>query len=222
VLGLRPLGTVTGSHTFYPSITAHGWAAPRPETRTSFAELYASDGDVVLREVSTGQGCGFEVPVGSGRAVVLATDYECDLSLWRAAVGFAPGLSHTAAIPGVVLLTTVADSGGRLLHALNVSGYDQSLTITEHGQPLLGGATLRLPGRRALMLPLDLRLGGLQIAYATAEAVAVSSESVTFRAPAGEAVVAVAGPATCAEAEVSRVDGLTVLRVRAPEFTVHA
>ncbi len=221
-LGLRPLGTVAGSHTFYPSITAHGWAAPRPETRTSFAELYASDGDVVLREVSTGQGCGFDVPVGSGRAVILATDYECDLSLWRAAVGFAPGLSHTAAIPGVVLLTTVADSGGRLLHALNVSGYDQELTITEHGTPLLGGSTVRLPGRRALMLPLDLRLGGLQVAYATAEAVAVSPGSVTFRAPSGEAVVAVAGPATCPEAEISTHDGLTILRVRAAEFTVHA
>ncbi len=221
-LGLTPLGTVSGSGSFFPSITAHGWAAPRPETRTSFAELYSPVGDVILRELSTGHGCGFDIPVGAGRAVVLATDYECDLGLWRAAVGVSPGLAHTAAVPGIVLLTSVADDGGRLLHALNLSGYDQELTITEHERALLGGVPLRLPGRRALMLPLDLRLGGLRIAYATAEAISVTASAVTFRAPAGEAVVAVAGPATCAEADVSQRDGLTVLRVRAEEFTVHA
>jgi beta-galactosidase len=221
-LGLTPLGTVSVSGSFFPSVTAHGWAAPRPETRTSFAELYSAAGDVVLREVSTGHGCGFDIPVGAGRAVVLATDYECDLSLWRAAVGVSPGVAHTAAVPGMVLLTSVADDGGRLLHALNLSGYDQELTITEHGRALLGGTPLRLPGRRALMLPLDLRLGDLRIAYATAEAVSVTAGAVTFHAPAGEAVVAVAGPATCEVADVSQRDGLTVLRVRAEEFTVHA
>jgi beta-galactosidase len=226
-LRLTPLETVRSSPAFFTSVTAHGWAAPRPETRTGFAELHeAAAGDVVLREVSTGLGCGFDVPVGDGRAIVLSTDYECDLDLWRAAfaeLGARAGLAHTAAVPGVVLITSADDAGGRILHALNVSGYAQELTIAENGRPLLGGATLRLPGRRGLMLPLGLSLGGLEIAYATAEPVGVQDGAVTFRALAADAVVAVRGEATCTDpaATVSRRDGLSVLTMPgAGEFTV--
>ncbi|HWM07523.1 MAG TPA: hypothetical protein VNP92_34775, partial [Actinophytocola sp.] len=226
-LGLRPLGMVRGTAEFFASVTALGWAAPRPETRVAFAELFEpAAGDTVLRELSTGGGCGFDVRVGDGRAVVLSTDYECDLDLWRqafAALDTEPGLRHTADIPGVVLLTGVDDRGGRLLHALNLSGYDQTLRIAERGRQLLDGQTLRLPGRRALMLPLDLAVGDLRIAHATAEPVAVADGSVTFRSPAAESLVAVHGDVTCTDPAVrtSRRDGLTVVSARgAGEFTV--
>ena len=103
-LGLAPLGTVLGSERFFTSVTAHGWAAPRPETRTGFAELYEpAAGGIVLRELSTGHGCGFDVPVGAGHAVVFSTDYECDLDLWRsafAALGATPGLLPHRRDPG--------------------------------------------------------------------------------------------------------------------------
>jgi beta-galactosidase len=226
-LGLAPLGTVFGSAEFFASVTAHGWAAPRPETRTGFAELYeAAGGDVVLRELSTGRGCGFDIPVGAGRAVVLSTDYECDLGLWHAAfarLGARPALTHTAAIPGVVLLTSADDTGGRVLHALNLSGYEQELTVAEHGTPLLGGATLRLPGRRGLMLPVGLTAGGLEILHSTAEPVEARDGAVTFRALAAGAHVAVRGDVACADpmTEMGRRDGLTVVEARAAgEFTV--
>ncbi|MGH3878884.1 MAG: hypothetical protein ACRDSK_17780 [Actinophytocola sp.] len=230
-LGLSPLGSLRGTPEFFTSVTAHGWAAPRPETRTGFAELYEpATGEVVLRELSTGHGCGFDIPVGghegTGRAVVFSTDYECDLDLWRAAfaaLGTKPGLTHTAAIPGVVLLTSTDGAGGRILHALNLSGYDQELTIVERGWPLLGGATLRLPGRRALMLPLDLSLGGLAVAHATAEPVAVAAGAVTFRALTQGAFVAVRGPVTCTDPRVTvhEREGLTVVAAGGPgEFTV--
>ena len=229
-LGLPPLRTVRGTPEFFTSVTAHGWAAPRPETRTGFAELYEpAAGDVVLRELSTGHGCGFDIPVGAGRAVVLSTDYECDLGLWRAAfaaLGAAPALTHTAAVPGVVLLTSAGrdgHAGGRILHALNLSGYPQELTVAEHGRPLLGGETLRLPGRRGVMLPLELSTGGLEVAYATAEPVGTGDGAVTFRALTPGALVAVRGHVTCGDAmtEVRRGDGLTVVEARvAGEFTV--
>jgi beta-galactosidase len=226
-LGLAPHGSVRSTPSFFTSVTAHGWAAPRPETRTGFAELYEpAAGDVVLRELTTGHGCGFDVPVGSGRAVVFAADYECDLDLWRAAfaeLGARPALTHTAPVPGAVLLTSADEDGGRVLHALNLSGYEQELTVAEYGRPLLGGATLRLPGRRGLMLPLDLSAGGLEIAYATAEPVGTGDGAVTFRALTEGALVAVHGEATCGDAmtEVRREDGLTVVTARAAgEFTV--
>jgi beta-galactosidase len=225
-LGLSPLGTIHGSAEFFTSVIAHGWAAPKPEKRVAWTELYESaGGDTVLRELSTGHGCGFDVPMGAGRAVVLSTDYECDLSLWLAAfaaLGAEPSLRHSATVPGVVLLSTVDDAGGRIIHALNVSGYDQTFSITESGSQLFGGEPVRLPGRRALMLPVGLELGGMRIEYATAEVVSVVDGSVTFRAPSGEAVVAMAGAVLCPGAETVTSNGVTVLRKRgAGEFTVH-
>jgi beta-galactosidase len=221
-LGLTPLRTVVSSHAFFTSVTAVGWAAPRPETRVAFAELYErAAGDVVLRERSSGDGCGFDVPVGSGRAVVLGTDYECDLDLWRTAfgvLGASPALAHTAAVPGVVLLTS-AGPAGRVLHALNLSGYPQELTVALGGASLFGGAALRLPGRRGLMLPLSLTVDGLDVEYATAEPVGGG----VFRALTPGALVAFRGDVTCGDAlvELRRADGLTVVTARAAgEFTV--
>jgi beta-galactosidase len=177
-------------------VTAHGWAAPRPETRTGFAELYeAAGGDVVPRELSTGPGCGFDLPDGG------------------------PGGGGRA----VVLLTSADDTGGRVLHPLNLPGYEQELTVAEHGTPLLGGATLALPGRRRLMLPVGVTAGGLEIVPATAGPVGVRDGSVTFRAPAAGAHVAVRGDVACADpmTEMGRRDGLTVVEARvAGEFTV--
>lgn len=227
-LGLRPLGELNGSPGFFPSVTAHGWAAPRAETRVNRVQLFEAPGaTTVLRELTTGHGCGFDIPVGAGRAVVVAADHPCDLDLWRSAfavLGAVPALRHTARVPGLVVLSAAGTGGGRILHALNLSGYDQEFTVTERAAPLFGGHTLRLPGRRALMLPLGLELGGLRTAWATAEACRVDDDSVVFRAPGGEAVVAVEGPAVCDDpaAVVGIRDGLTVIEVRGrQEFTVH-
>ncbi|MFE4642101.1 beta-galactosidase [Streptomyces sp. NPDC056730] len=241
-LGLTAGDTLTDANRFWLSVTAHGWAAPLPEVRLSRAQLCApARGTTVLRELSTGKGCGFDIPVGRGRAVVITTDYQCDLTFWgRAfrALDAAPALRHSATDPGVFLLTTADGERGRLLHAFNVSsGYDQDFTVTEHGKPLFGGERLRLPGRTAAMLPLGLAAGGLRIAYATAELTGVADGRATFRAlgalggvggvgghggePAvGESVVAVEGRAVCDGARVSTEGGRTVLRVRRAEFTV--
>ncbi|WP_344295355.1 beta-galactosidase, partial [Streptomyces synnematoformans] len=231
-LGLTPGKTLTDANRFFLSVTAHGWAAPRAEIRVPRAQLCTaargsrgSRVEVVLRELSTGEGCGFDVPVGAGRAVVVTSAYRCDLGFWTAALrrlGAAPRLTHDARLPGVFLLTTADDDGGRLLHAFNISsGYGQDVTVAERGRPLFGGERLHLPGRSAAMLPLGLRAGGLRIAYATAEISEIAAGRVAFRALGDEAVVAVDGPARCAGAKVSAAGGRTVLRVRRREFTVH-
>ncbi|NJP50141.1 glycosyl hydrolase [Streptomyces sp. SBST2-5] len=225
-LGLKPGRTLTDADRFFLSVTAHGWAAPRAEIRVNKAQLCeASRGDVVLREVSTGDGCGFDVPVGKGRAVVITANYRCDPDFWTAALrrlGAEPGITHDARLPGIFFLSTVDRDGGRLLHAFNIaSGYPQSVTVAERGKPLFGGERLHLPGRSAAMLPLGLTAGGLRIAYATAEITAVREGRVTFRPLGDEAVVAVEGRARCGGAKVSAEGGRTLLRVRGGgEFTV--
>ncbi|WP_314175330.1 beta-galactosidase [Streptomyces winkii] len=226
-LGLKPGKTLTDADRFWLSATSHGWAAPRAEIRVAKAQLCTpSKGSTVLREVSTGKGCGFDVPVGKGRAVVVTTDYRCDLDFWlRAlkALGATPALTHSATDPGLFLLTTrAAEGGGRLLHALNVtSGLDQEFTVSEKGKALFGGEKLRVPGRSGAILPLGLEAGGGRIAYATAEITGVAKSRVAFRAVGGgDSVVAVEGDARCPGARSSREGGRTVLRVQRPEFTV--
>ncbi|MDI3421109.1 beta-galactosidase [Streptomyces luteolus] len=228
-LGLKPGKTLTDANRFFLSVTAHGWAAPRAEVRAGKAQLAsASRGDVVLREVTTGEGCGFDVPVGKGRAVVITADYRCDLDFWTAALaelGVRPKVTNDARLPGVFALTTVdADGGGRLLHAFNIaSGYGQDVAFAERGKPLFGGERLHLAGRAAAMLPLGVTAGGLRIAYATAEITAIREGRVSFRALGDEAVVAVDGPAHCHGAKVATEGGRTLLRVRGRgEFTVRA
>ncbi|WP_070013718.1 beta-galactosidase [Streptomyces abyssalis] len=226
-LGLRVGRTLTDADRFWLSATSHGWAAPRAEIRVPKAQLCTPGrGSTVLREVSTGKGCGFDVPVGRGRAVVITTDYRCDLDFWRRALkalGAAPAITHTATDPGLFLLTTrTAGGDGRLLHALNVtSGLDQEFTVSERGRALFGGEKLHIPGRSGAILPLGLRAGGGRIAYATAEITGIEKGSVSFRAVGGtDSVVAVEGGARCQGAKSSREGGRTVLRVRRPEFTV--
>ncbi|MFR9674371.1 beta-galactosidase [Streptomyces sp. TR06-5] len=225
-LGLTVGRTLTDADRFWLSATSHGWAAPRAEIRVPKAQLCTpSRGDTVLREVSTGKGCGFDIPVGAGRAVVVTCDYRCDLDFWMKAVralGTAPTLTHTGNVPGVFLLTTENGDRGRLLHAFNVSsGVPESFTVAEKGKPLFGGETLHLPGRSAVMLPLDLAAGGMRIAYATAEITRIRDGAVDFRTDAGEAVVAVEGRARCADAKATYEGGRTVLRVRGRSaFTV--
>ncbi|AQU66416.1 beta-galactosidase [Streptomyces niveus] len=227
-LGLKAGTTLTDANRFWLSVTAHGWAAPLPEVRLSRTQLCEpSRGATVLRELSTGKGCGFDIPLGKGRAVVITTDYQCDLTFWERAfraLDAAPVIRHSASDPGVFLLTTADDERGRLLHAFNVSsGYDQDFTVTENGKPLFGGEKLHLPGRTAAILPLGLTAGGLRIAYATAELTGAADGRATFRAlgaPGGESVVVVEGAARCDGARTSTEGGRTVLRVRRAEFTV--
>lgn len=224
-LGLKRGKYLTDANRFRLSASAHGWADGIAEIRVHNAQLYSpSRGETVLREVSTKEGCGFDIPVGAGRAVVVSCAYRCDLDFWKRAfkaLGAAPAITHSPTDPGVFFLTTKNAGGGRLVHAFNInSGYDQACTVSEKGKALFGGEKLALAGRSGAMLPLDLEAGGMRIAYATAEITGVEDGRVSFRSLGGEAVVAVEGRARCEGAKSSYEGGRTVLRVGRKEFTV--
>lgn len=227
-LGVKPTETITGDPAFFPSVTAHEWAEPLPETRVDRTQLFevGETATVFLREVSTGGACGFDVPLGDGRVVAITTNYIVDPTFWERvfdAVGIQRGITNTASKPGVFVLSMVDDDGGRLLHAFNTSPYPDTFTVDHDGEALFGGHPLHLPGRSALMLPAGLELGSLAIAYATAEPVEVSDGEVRFRSLGDEATVVVDGPATAtdaADAVVSRNGGRTRITTTAPEFTV--
>jgi beta-galactosidase len=223
-LGLSPRGLRLSDHAYFLSVCAQGWAGPRPEVRVSYAQMFdAARGETVLYDYDTGAGCGFDIGVGAGRAVVLTTDYPgSDVAFYRTAVevlGARPALTHDADRASLVITSTRGDDDERFLHALNLDGYDTDFVVHEDGHPLLGGHRIAMAGRQGLMLPIDLRLGdGVRLAYATAEIAGLERDAVVFRARQPGLVAAFETDRTLAVQWPSQVqveDGLQVVQLAA-------
>ena len=183
-LGLRPLGTLHSDHRFFLSLLARGWAAPRPEVRSHFAQLWQpSRGDVLWRVYGSDQACGFDIQLDAGRAIVVTAALPGDIQFVRSALerlGAPAGLRHDCPEYGI-WMTTTESHGERVLHLLNLDGFAKTLHVSEHGTPLFDGRSLELGARTGLLLPLGLRFGDVEIVYATAEIAAVEPGTLTFR-----------------------------------------
>jgi beta-galactosidase len=220
-LGLKGGEVVRDTGHYYPSVVAHGWAAPWPETRVGWRqELVATVGDAVLTDVP-GAVCGVDVPVGDGRAVVLAAELPSSPQLFGRALrrlGVQPGLGLQADVPGVFATTTSTDDGQRLLHVVNTTGHRPAVDLSLDGEPLGGGVPLRLPARSGHMLALGLDTAHGRVEWASAELVAVGADSLAFGAGLGHeedeagAVVVLSGAASVRPDPAYRVehDGGTV------------
>jgi beta-galactosidase len=98
---------------------------------------------------------GLDLRVGAGRAIVLACDYPAHLDFWTgllARLEVHPRHTHDAPHPGIVITSTATPAGERLLHVLNVSPIDQSLTIHHNGRPLFDGTRIDLRARSGRIL----------------------------------------------------------------------
>lgn len=181
-LGVRRGGVTRDRDHFFPSLLAHGWAAPWPETRVGwFQEVRPTRGDVVLTDVH-GTPCGVDVPLGAGRVVLVAAEIPSSRELVGRIVrrlGSAPGVTTSAPWPGILTTTSAADDGTRLLHLVNISGAAMPVTVTVDGTSLTDGP-LAVPARTGRILPLRLRVGGFHVVGATGEVVASTPDSVTF------------------------------------------
>ncbi|MFD2615410.1 beta-galactosidase [Paenibacillus gansuensis] len=171
----------------YPSVIAEEWAAPRPEVRTHFAQTFEAAGDgaeTFLRLLGSGQACGFELPVGQGRAIVITTRYNTDIGLYRTALerlGAAPGLTHDCPHHGIFMTSTRNEAGERFLHLLNLDGFEKSFCIYENGGPLFDGKKVVLGSKDGVMLPLNMEFGGIRIVSSTAEIMGIGINEMTFR-----------------------------------------
>lgn len=216
-LGLSPVGSRQASAHYFVSLVAEGWAAPRPEMRTHYAQGFAaSRGEVLLRVYDTGEACGFDVPLGTGRAIVLTTAYRCDIPLFRAALerlGATAGLCHDSPHYGIFMTSTASDDGARFLHLLNLDGFAKTIHLTEHEQPLLGGRALTLERRAGIMLPLNLRCGDVRIVYSTAEIAEIGPDAISFHLTQPQDVIAIETTRQLAPSAAYRVEqhGTTTL-----------
>ena len=169
---------------YYPSVIAHGWAAPWPEMRVGWRqELRPNRGDVVLTDVY-GTVCGVDVPLGDGRVVVFAAELPSNRELFgRAlrALGARPGVTTSTPFPGVLTTTGASCDGQRALHLINISGAAMPTVVSVDGEALFGGEPLQVPPRSGHILPLGLDVAGVRLIGGTGEVAGVEEGAIRFR-----------------------------------------
>ena len=185
-LGIKPGEVVRDHGHYFPSLVAHGWAEPWPEMRAGWVQsLVHERGDVVLTDVY-GAVCGVDVPLGEGRAIVLAAQVPSDPVLFDRALsslGVGPGLRLETQWPGVFATTTSTSGGERALHLINTSGAAATVTVALDGTPIAAGTTLEVPARSGHILALGLDVAGRRLDWASAEVAGVDADGTAhFRA----------------------------------------
>ncbi|ARI76371.1 beta-galactosidase [Halobacillus mangrovi] len=185
-MGVRPSGIRLAGPTYDLSVFAERWAEGRAEIRVHKAQVFELESEVepLIRVYGTDEVCGFETNVGKGRAVVVATPYKCDISLFQQAIerlGAKVILTNDSKYHGVFMTTTANDQGERFLHLLNLDGFDKELSIYESGEKLMDGRKLELQAKEGVMLPLNVRFNDIEIVYGTAEIASVEADAIAFR-----------------------------------------
>jgi len=193
-LGVRPIGFREGGSRYYLSLYADGWAAPRPEVRSHFAQVFDhGEAQALMRVYGTDEVCAFEKKVGGGRAVVFAAAYRCDIALFRESLerlGAKASLVHDCPHHGVFMTSTASDGGERFLHMLNLDGFDKPLHVTDRGTTLFEGRTFVLPAKDGVMLPLNVTFHGVTVLWSTAEIARVAEQELEFRLTQSEDAIA--------------------------------
>jgi len=184
-LGLTPVTMRWASHRYFLSVNSDGWAAPRPELRVGWAQTFQPlASGTLLRVYGVDEACGFDIPVGDGRAIVVSAEIPVDLDLFRTAfaeLGVEPGLTHDHPLDGIFLDSAKTADGARFIHALNLDGVDKLVRIFDQGEPLLDGRPVMLRRRDGVMLPVDLDLGEVRVAWSTAEIAERRPNGITLR-----------------------------------------
>lgn len=193
-LGVKDDGRVYDGPTprgmYWTSVSAVGWAAPRPEVRVGFAQCLApASGDAPLDAFMVESGsklpCSVHVRAGKGEAIILGSDYASDLRLFKqmmARLGVKPRIELDANYPGVMVTSTIASAGQRLIHVINVAPYAVSLKLAYRGRKLFEGNAITVPERSGLILPLGVLAGrGTMIVESTCEIVAAGGDKLVVR-----------------------------------------
>jgi beta-galactosidase len=148
----------------------------------------ATTATVLMRLYGGGEVCGVDVTAGAGRAVVLSAGYATDVPMFRLileTLGAAPGLTNDCPWYGIIATTGRNAGGERVLHLLNLDGFDKDLAMAERGVPLFDGRRLTLRAKEGAVLPLgvrlDPRLPDVTIAWSTAEVMEIAADRVEFR-----------------------------------------
>ena len=188
-LGVRPGVRLAGMPRYFPSIRGHGLLDVMAETRVGWLqEIVASavggqpaPPEPLLTDVD-GRACGVLATAGAGRAILLTAEVPSHPRLFAAAaaaLGVRPGVVLTTDVPGVVVTTTSSPSGDRLLHLLNPTGYDASVTLGGAAAGPDGPAAYAVPAHTGHFLARGLTLPWGRLESATSELTAHGPDGLT-------------------------------------------
>lgn len=218
-LGVRPVSRQVGGWRYYLSVEFSGWAAGTAEVRADWTQgLDPGANDVFATVYGSDDAVGVHCAVGEGNAFLVTAAIPPDQAMYGemlGRLGVEPALALAPDEPGVFVSSTRSDdTGGRVIHLLNLDGYDKVVTLTERGEPLLGGEPVTLRAHDGAMLPIGVTAGGCDIAWSTAEVADASPETVTFRLFGDRDVIALRHDVEIdnGEADIARGDGLTLVR----------
>ena len=182
-LGLTLHPGLRASHESFPSIQGIGFASFESETRIwEGTPFTAKSGSTFLKIVQSDHSGGAIIPYGSGKVCLLTVQPPQHRRLWKALfdeLGIRAGVTHDSANGGI-LLQRVRHQQSRFISLINLDADPKDLEITDGGEFLFAGK-VHLPARTAKLLPLNVPIGGFLISRSTAEIVASSANSVSFR-----------------------------------------
>lgn len=194
-LGVQPVSRETGDWKHFLSVEFSGWAADKAEVRADWSQgLDAGANDVFATVYGSGHPVGVRCDVGAGRAIVLSAAIPADREMYREMLGQLDarlGLTIDPDEKGLVVTSVRSEeTGGRVIHLLNLDGYDKTVTVCDGEVPLFGGHPVTLRQRDGVMLPLDVEVGGCGVAWSTAEIADANGGAVTFRLTGDEDLIA--------------------------------
>lgn len=182
-LGLKPEAPRNAEKTFL-SVVGSGFAATEPEVRIwEFQPFSFASGEPFLKVLQTDRAAGVVVRHGAGKIVVLTAETAAHFDLWRGIVselGAVPAVEHDDPTRGVVLGRLRDAEGQRFVSLVNLDQDEKLLELTENGRSLFG-RKVHLPGRKAKLLPVGVRLGSLFVRSSTTEVLEIRDGAVAFR-----------------------------------------
>jgi beta-galactosidase len=209
-LGVKPEGVRRADHHYALSVCADGWAQSFPEIRTHISQVFNSGkAKPLFRVYGTDEVCGFETTVGKGKAIIIATVYNCQLEFFKTAfekLGAKADLRHDCKYHGLFMTSTATKEGERFLHILNLDGFDKEFNVYDKETNLFDGRKLTLQSKDGVMLPINVSFGDIKIAYSTAEVANVTGDTIAFRLTQSEDVIALDTEREIAPSDEYRVE----------------
>jgi beta-galactosidase len=107
-------------------------------------------------------------------------------------LGATPGLRRDVEHPGLFMTSTANSDGARLIYLLNLDGYEKRFRLFDGDQVLFDGEEIELGPRETLTLPINLTVGDVTIASATAEITDRTEGTIEFRLAQERSVIVLA------------------------------
>ncbi|GAB3741938.1 beta-galactosidase [Microlunatus parietis] len=127
----------------------------RPEVAVGFAQPLRHSEATVLVRTTGGDAVGLEVRHGAGTAILLTTDYPCDLAVYAALLdrlGVRPRYRTDASDPGLVVAAMISPDGGdELVQLINVAPYPIETSVWRAAE-LMTPRPITVGARSAVLL----------------------------------------------------------------------